>query len=301
MKKILLTGANGFLGSHILKLLLKEGYHPILLLRATSDLWRIEEVLDKCDTFIVNEVEQNLKDVFEAHEIYGVIHTATEYGRDQPLSQLLKTNVIFPVELIEHGLRSNIKVFINADTFFAKPQFKQTYLNNYTESKRILEKFLVQLSQDVLVCNLRLEHVFGENDSPQKFVTGIINKLNQNEKEILLTEGTQKRDFIYIEDAADAFIHVLKFADNKKEYKEFQIGTGESISIRTFVEVVARITHSKSKLIFGALPTREGDIKDSFADISNLIALGWKPKFDLQMAITNLLLQDKNLNNEHRF
>jgi len=301
MKKILITGANGFLGSHILKLLLKEGYHPILLLRATSDLWRIEEVLDQCDIFVLNEAEQNLKNVFNSHEIYGVIHTATEYGRDQPLSQLLKTNVIFPVELIEHGIRSNIKVFINADTFFAKPQFKQTYLNNYTESKRILEKFLVQLSQDVLVCNLRLEHVFGENDSPQKFVTAIINKLNENEKEILLTEGTQKRDFIYIEDAANAFIHVLKFADNKNGYKEFQIGTGKSISIRAFVEEAARVTHSESNLIFGALPTREGDIKDSFADNANLIALGWEPKFDLQLALANLLLQDKNLNNEHRF
>lgn len=301
MKKILLTGANGFLGSHILKLLVKEGYSPVILIRATSDLWRIDDVLDKCDVFVINEAEQNLKNVFEVYDIYGVIHTATEYGRDQPLSLLLRTNVIFPIELIELGIRSNIKVFINTDTFFAKPQFKQTYLNNYTESKRILEKYLVQLSKDILVCNLRLEHVFGENDSSQKFVTAIINDLINNEKEILLTEGIQKRDFIYIEDAANAFMHVLKFADDKKGFKEFQVGTGQSISVREFVEEVARITRSQAKLVLGALPTREGDIKDSFANIESLMVLGWKPKFDLKQAIANLLLQDKNLNNEHRF
>lgn len=293
LDKILLTGANGFLGSEILNELIAEGYSPIILIRKTSNLWRIENLLSNCEVFILDEGMTNLKTVFEENKIKGIIHTATDYGRDQSLINILKVNVLLPIEMIEYGIGNGLETFVNADTFFAKPEFQQSYLSNYTESKRILERLLLTLSEHLNVRNIRLEHIYGERDSEAKFVTTIFNKLINNEPEILLTEGTQKRDFIYVKDAAKAFIKVLKNTTNKKKYCEFQVGNGQSISVRTFVEQMAEITESKSSLKFGALPARTGEIEDSFANTATLNEIGWKPNYSISQAVNNMIIRQK--------
>lgn len=297
--KILVTGATGFLGSQILQKLLSAGYTPLVLIRPTSNIWRIKSIISQCEVFTLDKDGENIKELFDLHSITSIIHTATEYGREKPLSALLKTNVIFPIQLIEYGLNKDLKLFINADTFFAKPQFEQDYLNQYTDSKRILEGLLKGLSALVAIRNVRLEHIFGENDSESKFVTAILNKLMRNEAEILLTDGSQKRDFVYIEDAAEAFVQILQNANHSNGYLEFQVGRGESISVRSFVEEMASLTGSKSTLKFGAMQNRIGEISDSFADLSELTKIGWKPRYDVSSAITNMITLTKQVKNEY--
>ena len=297
--KILVTGATGFLGSQILQKLLSAGYTPVILIRPTSNIWRIKSIISQCEVFTLDKDGENIKELFDLHNITSIIHTATEYGREKPLSALLKTNVIFPIQLIEYGLNKDLKLFINADTFFAKPQFEQDYLNQYTDSKRILEGLLKGFSALVAIRNVRLEHIFGENDSESKFVTAILNKLMRNEAEILLTDGSQKRDFVYIEDAAEAFVQILQNANHSNGYLEFQVGRGESISVRSFVEEMASLTKSKSTLKFGAMQNRIGEISDSFADLSELTKIGWKPRYDVSSAITNMITLTKQVENEY--
>lgn len=297
--KILVTGATGFLGSQILQKLLSAGYTPVILIRPTSNIWRIKSIISQCEVFTLDKDGENIKELFDLHNITSIIHTATEYGREKPLSALLKTNVIFPIQLIENGLNKDLKLFINADTFFAKPQFEQDYLNQYTDSKRILEGLLKGLSALVAIRNVRLEHIFGENDSESKFVTAILNKLMRNEAEILLTDGSQKRDFVYIEDAAEAFVQILQNADHSNGYLEFQVGRGQSISVRSFVEEMASLTRSRSTLKFGAMQNRIGEISDSFADLSELTKIGWKPRYDVCSAITNMITLTKQVENEY--
>ncbi|WP_443945506.1 NAD-dependent epimerase/dehydratase family protein [Pedobacter sp. AW1-32] len=289
IEKILVTGATGFLGSKILQNLLTIGYNPVILVRTTSNLWRIKNIISQCEVFTIEENGGNIKDLFELYNVTSIIHTATEYGRDKPLSTLLRTNVIFPIQLIEYGLKKELKLFINADTFFAKPQFEQDYLNQYTDSKRILEKLLKGLSRLLAVRNVRLEHIFGENDADSKFFTAIFNQLVRNEPEILLTDGYQKRDFVYVDDAAEAFVNILQKTNNEKGYIEFQTGLGKSVSVRDLVEEMAKLTGSKSVLKFGALQNRVGEIPDSFADLSELTKTGWKAKYDLSSAIIKMI------------
>lgn len=287
--KVLVTGATGFLGCQILQKLLNAGYHPVILIRSTSDIWRIKDVISQCEVFKLEQDGDNMEDLFDLYKITAIIHVATEYGREKPLSTLLKTNVIFPIQLIESGLKKGLKLFINADTFFAKPQFEQDYLNQYTDSKRILEKLLKGLSTLLAVRNVRLEHIFGENDSDSKFVTAIFNQLVRNEPEILLTDGYQQRDFIYVEDAAEAFVNILQNTNHTSGYIEFQTGLGKSVSVRALVEEMAKLTESKSVLKFGALQNRVGEIPDSFADLSELTKTGWKAKYDLSSAIIKMI------------
>lgn len=235
--------------------------------------------------FISDNHLKQLPLLFESNDVDTIIHTATEYGRQTSLSAILQTNVIFPVQLIEEGIKHKLTHFINTDTFFGKKQYNLNYLNNYTTSKRILENLLIDLSQKVRISNLRIEHVYGENDALQKFVTSIFKQTLQNDSEILLSEGTQKRDFIYVKDVANAYLSILKQDFQDPGFEEFEVGTGKSISVKELVKKIAIATATKSKLNFGAIPAREGEIEDSAANNMSLRKLGWEPHYGLEEAL----------------
>ncbi|RTY66266.1 NAD-dependent epimerase/dehydratase family protein [Flavobacterium bomense] len=290
IKNILLTGGTGFLGSHILKSLLNLNYNVIVLVRNSSDLYRIENLRQKIQLFYLNENHKNLGDLFLNNLIDTIIHTATEYGRGCSLSSILETNLIFPIKLIEEGIKKDLKLFINTDTFFGKPVYKESsYLNEYTISKKYFLDYLSDPKRNLKIVNMRLEHIFGENDSDNKFVTSILIQLIQNKQEVLLTDGLQKRDFIYIDDVVNAYLKVLESNEHLENFTEFEVGRGESIKVRYFVQTLSEIIHSKSELKFGAIGTREGEIQDSVAKLSKLKEIGWEFKYDIKQAIQRMV------------
>lgn len=297
IKNVLLTGGTGFLGSHILNGLLDANYNVTVLVRKSSNLYRIENIKEIVEFFFIDENMSNLDDLFSKKKIEAIIHTATEYGRNCLMSQILESNLIFPVKLIESGIKHNLKVFINSDTFFGKNEFQNmAYLNDYTNSKKYFLDYLFSNNEKIKTVSLRLEHIFGESDSNNKFVTSVLDKLLKSENEILLTDGLQKRDFVYVDDVVAAYLKVLQNIDRIDNFTEFEVGKGESISIRQFVELMAVLTKAKSKLIFGALPNRKGEIQDSKANIEPLYKLGWSCKFDIKTALKKIieLETDKN-------
>jgi nucleoside-diphosphate-sugar epimerase len=297
IKNVLLTGGTGFLGSHILKSLLDFDYNVIVLVRKSSDLYRIENLREKIELFYLDENHRNLGDLFSNNKIDAIIHTATEYGRGCSMSSILQTNLIFPIKLIEEGIKHKLKLFINSDTFFGKPMYKDSsYLNEYTTSKKYFLDYLFDNKDKLKIVNMRLEHIFGENDSDNKFVTSVLNQLIQNEREILLTEGLQKRDFIYIDDVVDAYLKVLDNYTRLNDFTEFEVGRGESIKVRQFVEILSETIHSESQLKFGAISTRKGEIQDSVANVSNLKEIGWESKYNIIQAIHRMV--DFEMNKE---
>ena len=125
------------------------------------------------------------------------------------------SNVIFPIKLIEKADMENLKLFINTDSFSSKFQ-DSSYLKEYISSKKIFKEYLKSIF-GVQVINLQLEHVIGEYDSNGKFITFLFNEMLNNNK-IKLTEGNQKRDFIYISDVVDAYIKTLKYKNYNNKF-----------------------------------------------------------------------------------
>ncbi|MBO6218734.1 MAG: NAD-dependent epimerase/dehydratase family protein [Treponema sp.] len=294
---ILITGATGFLGSRLLHKLLDSGqYNIIIFKRSFSDTVRLSDIIDRkkikyIDLDIVNE--NYYKDFFASHTIDIIIHCATYYGREASVSitKVLETNLMFPLSLIEEAVKHGLKLFINTDSYFNKPNQTYKTLLDYSLSKKTLNLWLEYIATKVKVANLRLEHIYGENDSPTKFVEAMIRKIAfKKEDSIALTYGQQLRDFIYIDDVCDAYIAVL---NNYKKYSfhylTFEVGTGKTCSIRKFVETIKKISDSSSKLEFGKLPYREDEIMSSYADTCFLQNLGWHPKTTIEQGIEKII------------
>ena len=272
---VLLTGATGFLGSHLLKALVSKGYKVVALKRSTSDIWRLKGFENTFKSYNIDQVP--LEKVFEEQPIDTIIHTACVYGRKgESMQQILETNLMFGIELLNTG------TFFNTGTLLYK------YLNYYALSKKQFEEWLQLASDKIQVVNLKLEHMFGEQDGNDKFTSWILNELQQEKNIIPLTAGTQKRDFIYIDDVVSAYLTCLEQAPQLKAFNDIEVGTGVLTPVKTFVTLVKNTLEKlkgspiETQLNFGALPYREGEIMEPQVDNSMLCSLGWQPKRSLE-------------------
>jgi nucleoside-diphosphate-sugar epimerase len=144
--------------------------------------------------------------------------------------------------------------------------------------------------------NIKLEHMYGPGDDPSKFTTWIVQSCLENIDKIELTPGEQKRDFIYIDDVVDAYSLLLeKAGDLDNDFQEFDLGSGKAVTIREFVETVRRLTGTETQLVFGAKSYRKNEIMHSEADISKLLGLGWKPKYDLTAGLKKIIEGETSL------
>jgi len=290
-KRIVLTGATGFLGSHLASSLRIAGHEVIALKRRSSSLHRVAAISAELTMLDVDSID--FDEIFTRFgKVDAIIHTATCYGRNnESVSEIFSANTEFPLRLLDAGARAGVRAFLNTDTILDK------YLNLYAFSKnQLLEwgKFF-SLQQRISFWNLRLEHFYGAGDDPTKFTAHVINSCLANAPELKLTLGEQRRDFIHIDDVVSAYMTLLDNIDGSdKALMQFDIGSGRSVSIRDFVESVKRITDSSTRLDFGALPYREGEVMHSVADISGLSAMGWTCRNDIESGISHVVKMERN-------
>ena len=277
-KKILLTGATGFLGSYLLRAFIKNGFDVAILKRSFSNTDRIRTCLNKVKSYDIDIVPLE-KPFEECGRFDCVVHTATNYGRRRETAvEVFKTNLDLPLRLIQTA------TFYNTATFFNTATILYQHLNYYALSKCQFEEWgrIFADQGKIKFVNIKLEHMYGPGDDPSKFTTHIVQSCLKNVPELALTHGEQKRDFIYIDDVVDAYLLLLKnYTERETKFLEYELGSGKAVSIREYVETTRLLTNSSTRLRFGALPYRDNEIMHSVADISMLMNIGWKPRHDL--------------------
>jgi CDP-paratose synthetase len=282
--KILLTGASGFLGSSLARSLRIAGHQVALLLRPTSNLARLRGLdaefdIGRCDS------DTDIEAYVVRTEPDCVIHTACSYGRhgESPL-QIADSNIRFGLAIMQALLASKVPVtFVNTGT--ALPPEVSAYAMTKHQFATLGRHLAAQNSIYLRFVNVLLQHMLGPGDNPSNFTMSVIRACRHNEPELMLTAGGQRRDFVYIDDVIDAYTLIVNQHATLDTALDIEVGSGVSPTIREFVETVHRLTRSKTKLFFGALPYRDNEAMYSRADISRLKTMGWFPKFDLEQAI----------------
>ena len=294
---VLVTGATGFLGSHLVKSLLKQNYQVIVLKRSFSNTWRIKNVLPQLIAFDIDVCE--ISDPFkQVSTIDAIIHTATCYGRNnETTSNIFTTNTVFPLNLLEITSFFNVKAFINTDTSINKHSIPYQGLSPYSLSKYQFTqwgKYFASMSEMKFI-NVSVEYMFGPYDNRSNLVNYVIEGCLNNVKNIKLTGGDQQRDFIYINDVVSAYLVLLNNIEQiPQNYSEYELGCGRLISLKKFIKIIHRLTDSQSQLNFGVLPYRKGEIMHSQADIQALNQLGWFPQWKLKDALTETIRTFRN-------
>jgi CDP-paratose synthetase len=287
-KNILMTGATGFLGSNLLKKLIHENYNIIVLKRSFSNTSRIRDSVHKIKCYNIDEI--NPEDIFIENKIDIILHCATNYGRREIApSSLIQANLTMPLQLLELGKKKRVSCFINTDTILDKR------VSHYSLSKSQFREWLELYARELICINVALEHFYGPYDDDSKFVPYIINSILNKTKKIDLTQGKQKRDFIYIDDVVSAFVMLIKnIGKFKKGFLNYEIGTGKSVEIQKLVRLVKKIAENNNTILnFGALPYRENEIMNSRANITEICKLKWKPEFTLEEGLRRTISIEK--------
>lgn len=281
---LFITGASGYLGSQLVKQLSKEA-KCVSLVRRTSSLSRIKGI--DTDLVYVDELE-SLEQSFKDYKPDVVINTAALYGRsNESLSDLIKTNTLFPTDLYSLSSKYACRAFLQCGT--SLPSSVSAYA---TTKNMFVDLIMREKTSGMKFINLELEHFYGEGDDITKFSTYVIDSC-MNDKQLKLTTGEQCRDFIFIDDLVNAFRIILKNLDKLDFFETIPVGSGYAPSIKEFVEMVHRICCSKSELKFGALPMREDEVMWSCADITKLKELCWQVQYPLEMGLKSIINKER--------
>lgn len=287
---IIVTGATGFIGKHLIKRLVALDFGVIAVTRSNNNIQYDDS--QKVIWLEWSEINNYLKEL--PISPIAIIHLATAYGRNgESILAVEEGNVFRPLQLLELAVEYKIGKFINTDSYFSKPCFNYQYMRSYILSKDSFRRWgeFVSSQSDLQFINMRLEHVYGHGDGQGKFIPYILSSFINNEPVIECTDCTQRRDFIYIDDVVSAYTMVLTRHINEK-YSEFQVGCGTSIPLREFIETIkAKLPQSKTKVKYGILSQRDNEILDSRADNDALHRLGWSCFYDINTGIDEMLSQ----------
>lgn len=278
---VLLLGSTGYLGSNVARSLSDSGYHVFCVVRRTSDLTYVKRIKN---VHLISNDPGQIELTFEQEEINWIINSVTTYKPDEYLyGSMLESNVIFPLSVLNLAIKNKIKNYMTIGT--GLPENFNVY--SFTKAKfSDFGKFL-SIKDGINFADLRLELFYGgENEPDSRFMKSCGIKMKNNEP-VDLTEGSQLRDIVRVEDVIEIICKLIE-SDYVKGYKSLPIGSGEQHSIREIMEFMKETVGSTSQLNFGAVPTRDRE-PDTIADISWYKVLGYKPLYGFYEGIKDYI------------
>ena len=295
--KFLLTGATGFIGSHLLRRLLKEGHQVIILKRIYSNLERIKDV--PVTSYDINELDQ----AFLKENPDIIIHLATYYSKQHTgneIQQMFDANVVFPTKILEAMHNTGTKFFINTGTFFEytpsdKPLSESSQLqplNLYASTKIAFENALqfYTNNKNIKAVTLKLFSPYGPDDNTFKLIPALIDKIQKGES-FDMTPGEQRLDYTFVEDIIDAYICAINFiTKTTNNYEAFNIGASNPVTIKEIAIKIAELLDKPSTVNFGAKSYSENEIMFSQADITKAkTMINWQPHHSITEGLKTII------------
>jgi nucleoside-diphosphate-sugar epimerase len=299
-QRALVTGATGFIGRHLVAALIDAKTQVVALTRPGSrvpEQWRGGVTCIECSDWS----EAGLRAALASHHFEVAFHLAT-YGvrpTDRDPDQMLRVNVDFPA-LFVHFCKERGARLVMAGTFseYQKPAdqsrlTEQSPLETgkiYGASKAaggIVASALAE-SLGVKLRLLRFFKVYGAGEAPHRLLPSLVAGLSRAER-VPLSNGTQIRDFIYVDDVVDACIKAADDTESppRASTATWNVCTGVGHSVRTCAALVAQAMGRRADLLgFGDLPLRADDEPYLVGDGERMYCeIGWRPKHHLEAGI----------------
>ncbi len=301
MKRILVTGGAGFIGSHLCAKLLECGNKVICLDNLfTGSVENIKPLLgDKNFKFFEHDITEEYQD--EVDEIYNLACPASPPHYQYNAIKTLKTSVLGIINMLELAKACKAKILqASTSEVYGDPQIhpqSESYTGNvnpvgprscYDEGKRCAETFMREYrrQENIDTKIVRIFNTYGPNMAINdgRVVSNFIIQALRNEDITIYGDGLQTRSFCYIDDLIEGLIKMME----SPAIGPINLGNPSERSILDLARLVIKLTSSNSKITYKPLPKddpmrRQPDIKLAEKE------LGWRPKTDIEQGLVKTI------------
>ena len=296
MKKILVTGGAGFLGSHLCERLLREGNEVICLDNYFTGSKR--NIIHLLDNPYFDLIRHDITSPYyiEVDEIYNLACPASPIHYQYNPIKTVKTSVMGAINML--GLAKRIKAKVlqaSTSEIYGDPELHpqpESYRGNvnpigrrscYDEGKRCAETLFMDyyFQNNVRIKIVRIFNTYGPKMHPNdgRVVSNFIMQALQNQDITINGDGTQSRSFQYVDDLVEGMIRMMKTEDDV--IGPVNLGNPKEFAILDLAKEIIRLSGSKSNIVFRPLP--EDDPARRQPDISLAKKLlNWEPKIQLE-------------------
>lgn len=304
MKKILVTGGAGFIGSHLCERLLNDGNEVICLDNYSSGSKdNIIHLIDNpCFVLVHHDVTMPFS--IDVDEIYNLACPASPVQYQCNPVSTIRTSVIGAINMLELAKTTNAKIMqASTSEVYGDPEVHpqpETYWGNvnpigvrscYDEGKRCAESLFVNYHKqnNVDIKIVRIFNTYGPNMLPNdgRVVSNFIVQVLQDKPITIYGDGSQTRSFQYVDDLVEGMIRMMNTPDDVTG--PVNIGNPNEFSILELAQMVIELSGSKSKIEFREFP--EDDPMQRKPDITMAFELlnGWQPKVQLKEGLLNTI------------
>lgn len=301
--RVLITGATGFIGSHVARRLVRDGIEVGIVKRTSSDVRRIKDILSSVACFDLDLSDgEALRRAIRDFSPDAILHLAMHYAVDHApadVPKLVGTNVLGAIHLLDAARELPDVFFVNTSTFFVYRESRGPVredaplapFNLYSLTKIHAEEACGYFSghDGLRVATLRLSAPYGPGDHARRLIPFLVESYLQGESPAM-TSGEQRWDYVFIEDVVDAYAALLRAPTPPGRHEIFNVGSGEVVSAREIGDRLAAILDATAAPRWGATPQRPHEVMFRAVDIGKARkVLGWEPRvriFDEGLAKT---------------
>lgn len=290
MKKVLITGGTGFIGSKVTDELLKRGYEVHALVYPP-----LAPVQENFIQYEMNLMDSQAVDQFLAsHQFDSLIHLAWYVGPKCHVSDLNMDWVIATLNLLKSFKEHGGKKFLGAGTC-SEYEYKYGYLLEddtptdpqtlYGNGKNAVYNVAkVYCKQNEIDFKWpRIFNLYGPNEKPQRLMPSVINSCLKGE-DVKVSDCLKFQDYLHVEDTASGIVDVFE----SELQGAVNICSGQPVQLKTIVNKIAELTDFKGNILWGAVPAAFGD-DVVVGNNEKLKSTGWKPKYTLEEGLKSTI------------
>lgn len=295
---VFVTGSTGFIGSHLTRRLVNDGFEVHILTRRSSNVFRIKDVIARVHRHY-GDVTQKAKLALLIKKIrpsliFHLANIGIYGGVEGNANDVISVNFTGTLNLLEAARSTPYKCFVNTGSSSEYGVKKNPMKENDScqpESVYAISKLSATLVSQLEaqqyhkpVVNLRIFTPYGPYDSEKRLVTYAIGQAIKG-KPLYLNNKSAVRDYVFIDDVVNAYLQCIKKSDALRG-EVFNIGSGAQTSVIEIIGLIKRMTKTKSKILWGGSKEKRFESTVWKADTKKVKKLlEWKPRYSLQKGI----------------
>jgi len=294
--RILVTGAAGFIGSHLVRLLVREGHSVCAVLQPERPAERLVDCIDQVRAFSIDlndaqAVRSMTSEVLPECAIHLAWYAVPgKYLRAPENLDCVSATIALAGALASVGCRRFVAAgtcfeydwdygFLSEEITPLRPRSLYGVCKN--AAREILQAYCEQMGMPFAWA--RIFYLYGPQEAEARLVPSVIRALLSGQA-AKCTQGEQIRDYLHVEDVTSALWAVAR----SHLTGPVNIGSGDPVKVRTIVETIAQYLHREENVALGALPTDPQEPPVLLADVRRLAkVVGWKPSLPLQEGLAN--------------